>query len=219
MTALELHNVKLKEQARLRRMEYNQNPHICIFCGKPMLMSDSDKYIDIFRKKFCSRACASKYGHKETDKYKKTIYKSARIETDFSDEELILFYHESKSIKDLEDKIGYKGITSQKRVIDRFLNLGLDIFALKNNTTIIAKLTKKELFERNHGYQNARSQIQKMARSIYQNSDRPRQCVICGYDKHYEVAHIKAVSEFDDGVLLSEINNEENLIALCPNHH
>ena len=43
--------------------------------------------------------------------------------------------------------------------------------------------------------------------------------MVCGYDKTYEVAHIKAVSEFSDDALISEINDINNLIALCPNHH
>lgn len=44
-------------------------------------------------------------------------------------------------------------------------------------------------------------------------------CKICGYNKHIEVAHIKAVSEFSDSTLISEINDINNLIGLCPNHH
>ena len=54
---------------------------------------------------------------------------------------------------------------------------------------------------------------------IYQNSNKPKQCICCNYDKHYEVAHIKAVSDFNDDTLISEINDIDNLIALCPNHH
>ena len=54
---------------------------------------------------------------------------------------------------------------------------------------------------------------------LYINSNKPKQCIVCNYDKHYEVAHIKSVSDFDDGSLISEINNQDNLIALCPNHH
>ena len=44
-------------------------------------------------------------------------------------------------------------------------------------------------------------------------------CRFCGYDKHVELAHIKALSEFDDNALLSEVNSEENVIPLCPNCH
>lgn len=40
-----------------------------------------------------------------------------------------------------------------------------------------------------------------------------------GYDKHIEIAHIKAVSDFSDDSLISEINDKNNLVALCPNHH
>lgn len=47
----------------------------------------------------------------------------------------------------------------------------------------------------------------------------PYKCAICGYDKHIEIAHIKAVSDFEDSVKISEINSINNLIALCPNHH
>lgn len=216
------HNDLQKEMALKRKEEYNKNPHLCKFCNTPILMKNTDKYNDIFRKKFCSPACASKYGHKITDKSKFITKTTSRIERDFSDKELISFYYESKSVKDLENKIGYKNILSQKRVVNRFLELGLDISKLKkpNGGGINASnLTKKELFSRCSNWQNARSWIQKSARKIYENSEKPKQCVVCGYDKHYEVAHIKAVSDFQDEALISEINDEGNLIALCPNHH
>jgi predicted restriction endonuclease len=44
-------------------------------------------------------------------------------------------------------------------------------------------------------------------------------CVVCGYNLHVEVAHKKAVSEYDDHITIKEINSIENLIGLCPNHH
>lgn len=58
-----------------------------------------------------------------------------------------------------------------------------------------------------------------MLRLLIKKSDKPCKCAICGYDKHIEIAHIKAVSEFDDSVTIAEINSIDNLIALCPNHH
>lgn len=48
---------------------------------------------------------------------------------------------------------------------------------------------------------------------------RPQICVRCGYDKHVEAAHIKAISDFDENTLISEINSDDNLISLCPNCH
>lgn len=44
-------------------------------------------------------------------------------------------------------------------------------------------------------------------------------CAKCGYDKHVELAHIKALSEFSDDARLSEVNSENNIIQLCPNCH
>lgn len=44
-------------------------------------------------------------------------------------------------------------------------------------------------------------------------------CVKCGYDKHFEVAHIRAISDFPPETLLIDINSESNLKPLCPNCH
>ncbi len=44
-------------------------------------------------------------------------------------------------------------------------------------------------------------------------------CANCGYDKHVELAHIKAVSTFPDEAKLSEVNNIKNVIQLCRNCH
>jgi hypothetical protein len=44
-------------------------------------------------------------------------------------------------------------------------------------------------------------------------------CVKCGYNKHVEACHIQAISTFTEDTLLSIINHDQNLIALCPNCH
>jgi len=44
-------------------------------------------------------------------------------------------------------------------------------------------------------------------------------CSNCGYDKHIEIAHIKAVSDFSEDTLVSVINSPSNLIPLCRNCH
>ena len=44
-------------------------------------------------------------------------------------------------------------------------------------------------------------------------------CEICGYNKYVEISHKKQVFEFSDNITLEEINDINNLIALCPNHH
>lgn len=44
-------------------------------------------------------------------------------------------------------------------------------------------------------------------------------CSICGYSKHVEVCHIKPVKDFTKNTRLSEVNDRNNLIILCPNCH
>ncbi|NDG25698.1 MAG: HNH endonuclease [Proteobacteria bacterium] len=42
---------------------------------------------------------------------------------------------------------------------------------------------------------------------------------LCIYDKHFEVAHIKPISEFSKDTLITIVNDPSNLIPLCPNCH
>lgn len=44
-------------------------------------------------------------------------------------------------------------------------------------------------------------------------------CAKCGYDLHVELAHIRAVSDFSDDELLSEVNSSDNVVQLCQNCH
>ena len=44
-------------------------------------------------------------------------------------------------------------------------------------------------------------------------------CKKCGYSKHVEVAHIRAVSDFRDDELLRDVNSADNIVQLCRNCH
>lgn len=44
-------------------------------------------------------------------------------------------------------------------------------------------------------------------------------CANCGYDKHVELCHIKAISDFKDTETVGDVNSLENIIQLCPNCH
>lgn len=89
----------------------------------------------------------------------------------------------------------------------------------KNRSSTISSLTKEELFSSRSSWQSARTAIRHLASNIYKNSDKPQECVACGYKLHFEICHIKAVKDFDNSALISEINHIDNLIALCPTHH
>lgn len=133
---------------------------------------------------------------------------------------MLKIFNNSNSLTEFSFNLGYKTkLTITDRISGRLNKLGLNIEDIKRNNISIDDLTKRELFERRSLWQSARSTIQKIARRNYESSDKPKKCVICGYANHYEVAHIKAVSDFDDNALISEINDISNLVALCPNHH
>ncbi len=87
--------------------------------------------------------------------------------------------------------------------------------SIKNHTNI----TKNEIFGKRANYQSARSAIRKHAEKIFELNGKEKVCVVCGYDKHINISHKKAVSDFDGNTTLGEINSIENLVALCPTHH
>jgi hypothetical protein len=50
-------------------------------------------------------------------------------------------------------------------------------------------------------------------------SSRVKVCVVCPYKIHVELCHIKSISDFPLTAKLSEVNSNDNLVYLCPNHH
>ena len=50
-------------------------------------------------------------------------------------------------------------------------------------------------------------------------AQRIKSCEKCGYNKHVEVCHIKPIADFPLNTKLSVINDESNLMILCPNCH
>lgn len=63
------------------------------------------------------------------------------------------------------------------------------------------------------------SRLRQLARDKYIKSDMPKECCICGYSKHYEVAHIMPIYEHSEDTPISQINSSNNLIGLCRNCH
>ena len=214
-----------KEEARKRIDEYNKHPNICKNCGKPILAPYDKRLTDTKSKKFCSRSCATSFNNKLHPKnvYGIGLLDKETIISKYTDEEIVKIFNESLNVKDFGEKLGYPSLnTKNNQVVNNKLReLGLDISSLMRQKTIesIDNTTKKELFEIRNSWQTARNEITKNARKVYQNSDKEIKCFVCGYDKHVEIAHIKAVSDFSGESLISEINNIDNLIALCPNHH
>lgn len=90
---------------------------------------------------------------------------------------------------------------------------------VKIKEEIVLNYTKGELIKKYNNWWSGRVPIAKSARKIFNNSDKPKCCSVCGYSKHYEVCHIKPVSSFDNISTLKEINSIDNLVGLCRNCH
>lgn len=88
---------------------------------------------------------------------------------------------------------------------------------LLENKTYNESKTYKDYYS-NKKYQR-NSEVRQHARRKYFNSNRPKSCVVCGYDLHIDVCHIKDISSYHCDTLIGEINSLSNLIALCKNHH
>ena len=122
--------------------------------------------------------------------------------------------------KDIGEKLGYSNAPSsniKNKIIERCSKLGIEPI-LSKPSPILFK-TKGELLNNRKNYQSYRSSIRKIAEKIYKSSGKPCCCAKCGYSTHVEIAHIKAVSDFENSTTIAEINSIDNLIALCPNHH
>jgi len=79
--------------------------------------------------------------------------------------------------------------------------------------------TKKEVFTKHKNWQSARTSIRRHAKFIFDTEIGIYKCKNCNYDKHIEICHINSVSSFNDNTKIIEVNNKNNLMALCPNCH
>ena len=109
---------------------------------------------------------------------------------------------------DISLGIGYKNVGQKKLCKNCNTNY-------RDWSTVTISEYKKE----NSDIYQFHSKIRSLARTIYKNSNKPKKCCNCNYDKHYEVCHIKSVSDFQDTEKISIVNDIDNLIGLCPNCH
>jgi len=82
----------------------------------------------------------------------------------------------------------------------------------------VDKTLKDAIYEKLHK-SSAFALVRSRARTKMREAGKLNSCMNCGYNKHVEVCHIVAISEFSEDTMISEINSEENLLALCPNCH
>jgi len=84
------------------------------------------------------------------------------------------------------------------------------------NGLIEDRTLEEEVFLKKHRGANRYDHIRQHAQRVMKDEKRACQC---GYDKHVEVCHIKAIRDFDLKTKIKDINSKENLVLLCPNCH
>lgn len=181
----------------MTREEYIKKPNRCLNCNNEILPKDNQRISDVKRKKFCNSSCSASYNNKNREiKYsiKEGICKICGDTIKFSYNKDKQYYNK----REFCDKCRY-----------------IPVANTKSNTKYDKEDISLKDLKSNPYYKSA---IRNQARRLYFDNNEYK-CKVCGYDKHVEVAHIKAIADFADNNMLSEINDLSNLIGLCPNHH
>lgn len=182
---------------------YNQNPNKCNYCNQDIIAKEGTRLSDVKRKKFCNSSCAASYNNKKSPK------RQAVKEGNCCNCRTVIKFEYDKNKQ-----------TYKKR---QYCNSCLEAVKIetltKHKNNKLVEYMSKTKGEIKKTLKNPSSALRNQARRIYANSDKPKACHVCGYDKHTEIAHIKGIAEFNDDDKISEINSIDNLIALCPNHH
>lgn len=84
---------------------------------------------------------------------------------------------------------------------------------------LVEDTTIKEILNRSVIKANRYRAVRQHAIFVMESLNIPKICSKCGYDKHVEISHIKAISNFDLKTKIKIINNPSNLVYLCPNCH
>ena len=203
-------NVSINMRQKDEENNMKKNPKYCQYCGKSLSWEKR-------RNKYCNSSCAAKENNKGVKRNSKEtinnlVYYSS--ETEFKN-----IINNSKNLTETVNKLGYKTGSQRvkKLILDRCneFNIKQQIKDIK----LVKDCTKEEIFNTHKNWQSARSNIRRDAWKTFRKSGKEQKCCLCDYNKYIEIAHIKAVSDFNGETKISEINDIHNLVPLCPNHH
>lgn len=215
-----------KERGQLQRKQalehYYRDPNICENCGKVIEIKEHQKIAQIRQNKFCGHSCAAKSNNINVNRWKNKA--TPRITTDtfgFCDAcgEIVNY----SRIKDDSRKNGYwikrfcDNCREEQRHLKRCDTLNFDTYSdkINNGLTLGALKTMTE----KHGYFGFRAKINAHARRVIKEYFRLLKCQVCGFNIQVHICHRKDVSSFDPETEIKVINDNSNLIVLCPNHH
>lgn len=201
----------------------------CYFCNKKFIKSKNKvlsaiKNIQKNRLKFCSRKCCAdnlitssifncKHCNKEITRTKSQIKKSKTGNLFCSHSCNATYMALTNYIPKLKPQgncfVCKTSISKNKKYCKSCFTLSTKDWNKVTLNTLLLYLSKTK----------AKQKIRENARTTYNSSGNPKHCILCNYKKHYDVCHLKPVFSFNASTPLTEINNINNLIALCKNHH
>lgn len=171
---------------------YKENSYVeveCKLCGKKYEILKSEYNKSKNKNFFCSHSCAAKFNNKTR------VYK----------------------IKESEDNVcpicGNKKVKKSKTCKKCY----------KQNRKSNIKAKTLGYFIEGKKYLGSKcTEIRKDAKRTIEESYVEKTCAYCHnheFDGILEVHHIKGILEFDKSATIEEINDINNLVWLCPNHH
>jgi hypothetical protein len=140
--------------------------------------------------KFCCRTCAAIYNNKKSPKRKLT-----RLCSCLDCKSIVRNYRSSRCETHYQEYLKCKK--------DSILE-----------TTIGEYRDRNKLLHSS----STHAHIRGLARSWFKELTK-KPCAACGYNKHVELCHIKAMASFTEDSLIKEVNNKDNIVQLCPNCH
>jgi hypothetical protein len=205
---------------RQRRLDdYYSNPNFCLQCKKVIEVKQTEKVSSTRRKKFCSHTCAAIYNNSDVNRWEGQPSKKTSIsewgECERCQKPVQYKKRTGKGQRNGFWKVRFckdcRSIVKSEKITEAHRQRGSNVFS--------EIITKGEIKKVVGGYRFWQPYIGKRARKTYKESGRSYVCHNCGYSRHVEICHIRDVNDFPDTALVSEINNINNLTALCRNCH
>jgi hypothetical protein len=64
-----------------------------------------------------------------------------------------------------------------------------------------------------------KASVVRLANKSWNKSLLKEPCSVCGYSLHVNLCHVKDIHTYSHDATLGEVNDPDNIVVLCPNHH
>ena len=176
--------------------------NICNYCQTEFIPKGVSKKNE-YKQRFCSRLCSNTAVPRRSK-----VAITYETPADRAQKKVKLCSHCSLPVT-----------TRYGRFCTKCKSEGRHHYKVKNNGKLPSELTIEEYVITARGGANKFDRIRSAARKRYMSSSRPKKCFKCGYTHHYEVCHIKPIHTFSPQTVIAVVNDDSNIVALCPNCH